>query len=109
MKFIRGQYLKCLKIAPDDRFLTYLTTLEKSFDQTKAQNLIHMILTCISMPQYVNQYKFLINTNKHEMQRVYANPNLHERLSDTNEMFSNFISKLELWDKLEQQYDFTKD
>jgi len=43
------------------------------------------------------------------MQRVYANPDLHERLIDTNEMFSNFISKLELWDKLEQQYDFTKD
>jgi hypothetical protein len=50
MKFILGQYLKCLQIAPDDRFLTYLTTLEKSFDQTKAQSLIHMILTCVSMP-----------------------------------------------------------
>lgn len=43
------------------------------------------------------------------MQRVYANPDLHERLKDTNEMFSNFISKLELWGKLENQYDYSKD
>lgn len=31
------------------------------------------------------------------------------QLSKTNEMFTNFSNKLELWDKLEQQYDFTQD
>lgn len=27
----------------------------------------------------------------------------------TNDLFSNFANKLDLWDKLEQQYDFKQD
>jgi len=34
---------------------------------------------------------------------------MSERLSMTNELFTSFTNKLELWDKLEQQYDFKKD
>ena len=33
-KFLKQQYLKCFKIAPDDRFLNYLTALERSFNIT---------------------------------------------------------------------------
>ena len=70
-KFLKQQYLKCFKIAPDDRFLHYLASLEKSFDTNNVHSLIHMILTCISMPQYVNQYKFLINYSRHDLQEVF--------------------------------------
>jgi hypothetical protein len=34
---------------------------------------------------------------------------LSERLDKTNNLFTGFVNKLELWDKLEQQYDFKKD
>lgn len=70
-KFLKQQYLKCFKIAPDDRFLQYLTALERNFDLTQVQSFIHMVLTCISMPQYVNTYKFLINSNRHSLQEVF--------------------------------------
>lgn len=49
-KFIKQQYLKCLQIAHNDVFLEYLRFIEKSYDITKVQNFIHMILMCISMP-----------------------------------------------------------
>jgi hypothetical protein len=68
-----------------------------------------MILTCVSMPSYVNTYKFLINTDKHQLQKVFEEPDLGVRLDLTNDLFSNFTNKLELWDKLEQQYDFKQD
>lgn len=108
-KFLQQQFLKCFKIAPDERFIQYLTALERSYDIKKIQSFIHMILTCVSMPQYVNTYKFLINTDKHQLQQVFQEPDLRKRLELTNDLFSNFTNKLELWDKLEQQYDFKQD
>ena len=31
-KFLQQQFLKCFKIAPDERFVQYLTALERSYD-----------------------------------------------------------------------------
>ena len=31
-KFLQQSFLKCFKIAPDDRFIQYLTALERSYD-----------------------------------------------------------------------------
>ena len=66
-KYLKHQFLKCYQLAPDDRFKHYLTALEATFDKNSVQAFIHMILTCVSMPQYVNTYKFLINMDKHQL------------------------------------------
>jgi len=50
-----------------------------------------------------------VQTNKQQLQDVYEEENMTERLKLTNDLFANFTNKLELWDKLEQQYDFKKD
>ena len=55
----------------------------------------------MSMPQYVNTYKFLINSTRHDLQRAFAAPLLSDRLAITNDLFTSFTNKLELWDKLE--------
>jgi len=68
-----------------------------------------MLLACISMPQYINTYKFLINLNKAAIQDAYAEEDLSKRIEKTNELFSEFVNKLEIWSKLEQQYDFRTD
>jgi len=68
-----------------------------------------MLLACISMPQYINTYKFLINLNKTAIQDAYAEEDLSKRIEKTNELFSEFVNKLEIWSKLEQQYDFRTD
>ena len=41
---------------------------------------MYMILTLISMPSYVNMYKFLIDTNKHTLQKIYEEKDLHARI-----------------------------
>jgi flagellar biosynthesis chaperone FliJ len=68
-----------------------------------------MLLACISMPQYINTYKFLINLNKAAIQDAYAEEDISKRIEKTNELFSEFVNKLEIWSKLEQQYDFRTD
>jgi hypothetical protein len=53
------------------------------------------------MPQYVNTYKFLINTNRHDLQNVFGENDLSKRLNLANDLFTSFTNKLELWEKLE--------
>jgi hypothetical protein len=79
-KFLQTQLEKCYTVAPDERFRQYLNALSSSFDQRNVLSYIHMILTCISMPQVINQYKFLLEINKHQLQRVYAEPDILTRL-----------------------------
>lgn len=68
---------------------------------TQVQSFIHMVLTCVAMPQYVNTYKFLVNSSKHDLQEVFEQKELSSRLNMTNDLFTSFVNKLELWDKLE--------
>lgn len=59
-KFLRKQLEKCYTTAPDERFRQYLNALSANFLATNAVSFVHMILTCVSMPQMVNQYRFLV-------------------------------------------------
>ncbi len=68
-----------------------------------------MLLTCLAMPQYINTYKFLMNITRHQIQDVYEDPDLTHRLEKINGLFTDFVNKLEIWNKLEEQYDFRAD
>lgn len=68
-----------------------------------------MLLTCISLPQYINTYKFLVNVSKHQLQDVYEQAVMLERLEKLNDIFTDFVNKIEIWQKLEEQYDFKSD
>ena len=73
------------------------------------QDFVYMILTCMSLPQYINTYRFLININRDQIQDVYEEADLTRRLEKCNTMFTDFVNKLEIWHKLEEQYDFRTD
>jgi len=66
-KFLVNQYRKCFKIAPDDRFVQFMQVLQMKFDQQNVNSFINMILTCVSMPRYINPYKFLMDCSKHDL------------------------------------------
>ena len=62
---------------------------------------IHMLLTCVSLPQYINTYKLLVNVDSHALQDVYAEENLLLMLEKMNGIFTDFVNKIEIWSKLE--------
>ncbi len=68
-----------------------------------------MLLTCVSLPQYINTYSFLVNAKKHDLQLVYESDTLLKQLKGTSDIFTDFVNKIEIWQKLEQQYDFNSD
>jgi Lon-like ATP-dependent protease len=63
----------------------------------------------MSLPQNLNTYKFLVDANRHDFQKVYETTSLEDRLQGMNALFSEFANKIEVWTKLEQQYDFKSD
>lgn len=70
---------------------------------------MYMLLTCVSLPQYINTYSFLVNAKKHDLQKVYESDTLLAQLKGTSDIFTDFVNKIEIWQKLEQQYDFKSD
>lgn len=108
-KYLKQQYLRCYKITQDQKFIAYLQFLETTFRIEYVQDFVHMLLTCLSLPQYINTYKFLINIQRHQVQEVYEEPSLTKRLEKMNTLFTDFVNKLEIWNKLEEQYDFRSD
>ena len=66
-KFLKSLYMKCFKVTHDQKFIAYLKFLEANFNLNHVQDFIHMLLTCLSLPQYINSYKFLINISKHQV------------------------------------------
>jgi Rps23 Pro-64 3,4-dihydroxylase Tpa1-like proline 4-hydroxylase len=64
-KFLKQQYMKCFKVSQDQKFIAYLKFLESNYNLNMVPDFINMLLTCLSLPQYINTYKFLINITKH--------------------------------------------
>ena len=56
-----------------------------------------MILTCVSLPQYINTYNFLVKARKHELQKVYESESILEKLKGTSDIFTDFVNKIEIW------------
>lgn len=58
-------------MAPDERFKAYLQALQRNFDVSNVHSFVYMLLTTVSMPQVINQYRFLHQISKHELQDIY--------------------------------------
>lgn len=108
-KFLKQQYMKCFKIAPDEQFVQYLQYLQQGRDTSNVYDFVNMLLYIVSMPQFINTYKFLVNVDGHALQDVFQEKDRLVMLEKTNAIFTDFVNKVDIWSKLEQQYDFNKD
>ena len=70
---------------------------------------IHLLLTVLALPQYINTHKFLVNIEKHDLQRIYESKEVLPALRDVTDLFSDFVGKFEIWQNLEQQHDIRAD
>ena len=109
MKFMNLQYMKCFELAKDEKFKHYLKYLQQSFDLDDVNQFCNFLLTVVSLPQFVNSYKFLADVDPAKIQQVIATENLTQRMTLINSIFSDFVKKIELWGSLEDEHDFRKD
>lgn len=76
--------------------------LDRNFLNSNVNAYIYKLLTCVSLPQLVNPYHFLVNTTKLDLQKAYEAGTVMERLQLTADIFNDFVSKVEIWSQLEQ-------
>lgn len=69
---------KLIRIAPDDKFREILQYLMRTQNVENPESYMYMVLNMLSMPQYANAYRFLIELDKHELQKTYEEKNFHE-------------------------------
>ena len=74
-----------------------LSLLEQGYDQKNVQDFINLLLTILALPQYINTYRFLINVEKHDLQRIYEAREILPALENINNIFSDFVNKFEIW------------
>lgn len=108
-KFLQQSYTKCFEIAPDQKFKDYMKFVEKNFDPSFIGSFVNMICTQMALPAYVNKYKFLIDADRHQLQSVYQAEKTEEQIGQILELFNDFVNKIDIWTKLENQYDFKND
>ena len=108
-QYLQQQQARCLEIAPSQDFKLYMNVMFEKLPGSSVQSYLYKVLTLLTMPSYINAYKFLVDITKHQVQQIYELQDMHARIVQTNEAFTNFVKKLELWTKLEQNYDFKQD
>lgn len=108
-KFLQTQQQRCHDIAPSKEFKFYMSLLLDQEGQHSVQTNLYHCLALLCAPQNLNPYKFLVEVNKHDIQRIYELDNLSHRIKATNDVFTSFVKKLELWTNLEQNYDIKQD
>ena len=64
-KFMISSVNKLLKIVPDEKFREVLKYLTAFHSEQNPEYYMYMVLTMLSMPQFANPYRFLINLDKH--------------------------------------------
>ena len=93
---------KLMKIAPDEKFKEIIAYLTATQSPENPENYMYMVLTLLSMPQYANTYRFLINLDKHELQRIYEERTLNVAQQKTNDLLGDFVNKVTIWADLEK-------
>ena len=110
-KFLQEEYTKLKRMHNNENgtFFKSLEMLERNYDQTNVRDFINLLLTVIALPSYINDKKFLLDVSKHQLQTIYETDEIEHALKATNDLFSDFVNKYQIWNSLEQQHDIRQD
>lgn len=112
---VKYQYLKNLltkttETSKDENFRRLIIALAQNFNVEVVNELINMCISCLSLPKFFHKYGFLLLQFKsRNIQDLIEIINIREKLEKTTKIFSEFCSKIELWEKLEDEYDVKRE
>ena len=112
---VKYQYLKnllnvAMDSSKDENFRRLIIAYSQNFDLNFVNDLIYMCLSCLTLPRYLYKYGFLLAQFKSSnVQQIIEIIDLRDKLNTTTKVFSEFCNKIELWEKLEDEYDFKRE
>lgn len=112
---LKYQYLKKLiektiTQSKDENFIRLLVALQQNYNMDILNDIINIALSSLALPKFFHKYGFLTSDiSSREIQRVLEERNIYNRLELVIKLFSDFSNKIDLWEKLEYEYDHTKE
>jgi ATP-dependent Lon protease len=112
---VKYQYLKNLltrsmETSKDENFKRLIIALAQNFNTEIINELIYMCISCLSLPKFFHKYGFLLLQFKsRNIQEIIEIVNMKEKLEKTTKIFSEFCNKIELWERLEDEYDIKRE
>jgi Lon-like ATP-dependent protease len=112
---VKYQYLKILlakitETSKDDNFKRLIIAYSQNFNIQKINDLIYMCLACLTIPKFLFKYGFLLNQFKSKnVQEILEVSDMRNKLDLTTKIFSEFYNKIDLWERLEDEYDVKKE
>jgi ATP-dependent Lon protease len=109
------QYLKnllnqAMETSKDDNFKRLIIALAQNFDVEIVNQLIYMCISCLALPKFFHKYGFLLLQFKSQhIQELIEIVNIKDKLDQTTKIFSEFTNKIELWERLEDEYDVKRE
>lgn len=109
-EYLKQLIEKTIQNSKDDQFIRLILTLKQNYNIDVLNDLIFMSLASLSLPKFFHKYGFLTSEiSNNNIQEVLETKDLYERLNIITKLFANFSNKIELWEKLEYEYDHGKE
>jgi len=109
-QYLKNLILKAMEPSKDENFRRLIVAYSQNFDTNLVNELIYMCLACLSIPRFLFKYGFLLSQFKSsQVQEIISVIDIREKLNLTTKIFSEFCNKIELWEKLEDEYDVKRE
>lgn len=109
-QYLKSLLTKAIETSKDENFRRLILAYSQNFDTTILNQLIYMCLSCLTLPRFLYKYGFLLAQFKSSnLQEIIEVIDIREKLNLTTNIFSEFTNKIELWEKLEDEYDINRE
>ena len=109
-QYLKNLLTKAMETSKDENFKRLIIALAQNFNPEIVNELIYMCISCLSLPKFFHKYGFLLLQFKsRNIQEIIEIVNMKHKLEKTTKIFSEFCSKIELWERLEDEYDVKRE
>jgi Lon-like ATP-dependent protease len=109
-QFLKKLLEKTIAESKDENFMRLLIALKQNYNTESLNDLINISLASLSLPKFFHKYGFLTSEiTTMSIQQVLEQRDIFKKLDLVTKLFSSFSNKIELWEKLEYEYDHNKE
>lgn len=109
-QYLKNVLTKAMEYSKDENFKKLIIALSHNFNIEIINELVYMCLSCLALPKFFHKYGFLLLQFKsRNIQEIIEIVNMREKLEKTTKIFTEFYNKIELWERLEDEYDIKRE
>lgn len=109
-EFLKKMLEKIITASKDENFTRLLMALQQNYNINVVNELIYLTLSSLALPKFFHKYGFLTSEiSSDQIQSVLETKDIYARLDQVIKLITTFGNKVELWERLEFEYDHGKE